>query len=815
MSRFATPNRTRPKVLAKSPPKPTLREPGYRYAGGTPVKGASIKGRHYNEVQSDGQRKRSPLTPRSPSPNSRTGSRDDITIESSVPPSTRKSFEKPKRNERSQRKDPLPNTVSRTISPLRVSRDGFSVNAEVVSIGSESFSRSQRSRPKSASSILSRNNGYGSSDNQSVSGNSVLSTRSTLSKTSAGATISAVSTGSLYHPLSQSSPPSHGIHNIQLTQKAFRSVRKACVRDAISQFLESEEEHQNTIHTKQYIQSIHRSLSVDSYELNPQNPPSYDTQMLKKQQRIIKMTESLRKSIQDELQSYPPKLEQQIQDIFFPSENMHDPKVVNLRTEIALILLDWKKNYLKETIQSLDKHYLKWETTKEKLMNLYHSYYNEHLPLFQLILQEKQEKHEELLQLKDYIEKHRLLPQNDLNKLLQSFPSHWFEENLLKEDIIENIYNIDIHDFKQYGHLNDLQKDLLHEAEYDDSQMMYGGGAISGIIDGNSLSPTSYHQQRNEIDDFVNNSVFLSPHLLQVSKTNEPKVSILGNDDSYYDNNYTDKHNPPQQQKNYKDNQDNYRSSNNNGRHESNDDNNGNNAAIPSNILAHSSYLPFMDDPNAFNPSYSNNQQMEEMKMSNLPSNRQPVAPKTPYQVSELNPALLAQTTSPPNNNVMKVNFNVIRVLGSENANTPYQRANENLDYSPLSLPYPTPQGTPQQPPAVMNPPSSQLPSSYIPTPSSLQYSASGFFGPSSPDKASRLRDISPLTQQFASSNLEDETVTSSTNASSYISAGSSTQMQQQQEKQKEVLKKKSLQAKLLKKYSPKRDSIHIPGEEK
>jgi hypothetical protein len=128
MSRFATPNKSRSTVLAKSPSVPVQREPGFRYGSGSTMPGASIKGRHMTEVVVDCVRKLSPnATSRYHGPTSTMVRDSTVVIEEShfLPLSTRIPFEKPEKEDRQlRRKDFTPLTSnrsrSRSGSPQRV-----------------------------------------------------------------------------------------------------------------------------------------------------------------------------------------------------------------------------------------------------------------------------------------------------------------------------------------------------------------------------------------------------------------------------------------------------------------------------------------------------------------------------------------------------------------------------------------------------------------------------------------------------------------------------------------------------------------------
>ena len=705
MPRFATPKKTRTTVLGRSPTRAVVGEPGHRYGKGSPVKGPSMKGRHYIDIRVDGQNRRSPTSPRSVSPASR-HSRDDITIESSVPPSTLRPFQKPRRSERAPRKDPIPvasSRGSRPGSPTRVhSRDGFSVNAEVISVGSESISRR-----RSGSSVNSRLNRdpFGSSDNQSVSGNTVASTasvRSTSSRFSQSGTISAVSTSSLFQPLAQSSPPAHGIHNIQLSHQAFRSVRKACVRDAISQFLENEDEYQQQTQKQQYFKTISRTNSLEDNELlqiggesNPSDDPDFYHK--KKHQRIMQMTEVLRDSIRNEIQSYPPKPSQQFSEIFFPSENTYDNRINEIRQEIGNILTDWKRQYMKEAIQTLDQHYGKWENIRNDVISRKKEYYHDKMLYFQDLTQQKQEKQKELIQLKRRAEELGL----NLSYLLGKFPKYWFNENSLRDDTDEDERLDPTFDLKE------LQSSLNRSAA------------------SNRTSSRKNHKNRNSngsnyeedsgsgIDeDYLSKSVFLSPHLLQVAK--QEKEMILGKD-------YQSATPLGTQQRNRNNSIDSVRFSDSSvferqhqsqspSRQNSSFFNNNNPNQLqqqrqappqadqsewPSTILGHSSYVSFMPDPV---------QGERDASPSPPPPPPPPAATSTnPYQVSEYNQMLQVPSSPRQSEKKNKIDFSVIRLLAEQSpppaAPAPQltqEQQYHQSQYTPHQLQPPIPPFTPE-----------------------------------------------------------------------------------------------------------------------
>jgi hypothetical protein len=739
--RFAGPKKSRQAVLGRSPGRPDIKEPGHRYGQGSPLRGASLKGRHYSDFRSNGQDRRSPLTPRSPSPANSRHSRDDITLESAVPPSTRKPFEKPKRNERSPRKETLPLDArslsgggSRSGTPTRViSRDGFSVNADFVSVTSESYGGGRGARSTSSVASNSRNNQtrtsgsagfFGSSDNQSVSGHSVMSGRSTSSRFSTSGTISQVSTSTLFHPLSQASPPSHGIHNIQLSQNAFRSVRKACVRDAISQFLEGEEIFQEDLeqsHQQQqyYNRSYSGSFSPTSQggnnnNNNTQGVEEQQSYNRRKHQRIMKMTEVLRDSIRNELQSYPFPVAENSHNIFFPSENMYDNNVITIRAEIASILSDWKKQYMKETLQVLDKYFQNWELNRNELIELKKDYYQGKIPYFQHIIETKAEKQRELIYLKRLAEEYGL----NVSPLLAKFPKHWFNENALRDTDDEEDRDMAY----QYYDLNELNNNL------ESSPQQRGRGRRGrknnrrkGSGRGEfSLSGDEYEDEDEDNHDYLSNSVFLSPHLLQVTRVNSSEA-VLGND--YYVENDMDQPLPNNNQisptkqlkspnssflmknsSSSKQQQQQQPSPSRSGKklnltdlrttsmeqQSQSQQSPRSHSQYPqpewsaTDMLQHSAFVPYMNtnpDQVIFSPNQSNNNNnngqfsFEETKtpqskeqLPQLPQQFPPSVPSTPYQVSHYNQMLSAPSPKDPlkESDKLKINYNVIRVLAAQ-----------------------------------------------------------------------------------------------------------------------------------------------------
>jgi hypothetical protein len=753
--RFAGPKKSRQAVLGRSPGRPDIKEPGHRYGQGSPLRGASLKGRHYSDFRSDGQDRRSPLTPRSPSPANSRHSRDDITLESAVPPSTRKPFEKPKRNERSPRKETLPLDArslsgggSRSGTPTRViSRDGFSVNADFVSVTSESYGGGGRgARSTSSLASNSRNNQtrsgggsgfFGSSDNQSVSGHSVMSGRSTSSRFSTSGTISQVSTSTLFHPLSQASPPSHGIHNIQLSQNAFRSVRKACVRDAISQFLEGEEIFQEDLEQSQQQQQYYNRSYSGSFSPTSQGgngttgveeQQSYNR---RKHQRIMKMTEVLRDSIRNELQSYPFPVAENSHNIFFPSENMYDNNVITIRAEIASILSDWKRQYMKETLQVLDKDFQKWELNRNELIELKKDYYQGKIPYFQHIIETKAEKQRELIYLKRLAEEYGL----NVSPLLAKFPKHWFNENALRDTDDEEDRDMAY----QYYDLNELNNNL----ESSPQQRGRGRGRKNNRRKGGE-SGDEYESEDEDNHDYLSNSVFLSPHLLQVTRGNSSEA-VLGND--YYIENDMDQPLPNNNQisptkqlkspnssflmKNItsKQQQQQQPSPSRSGKklnltdlrttsmeqQSQSQSSPRSHSQYPqpewsaTDMLQHSAFVPYMNtnpDQVIFSPNQSNNNNnsnqfsFEETKTSqSRPSQEQlqqfpPSVPSTPYQVSHYNQMLSAPSPkdSLKESDKLKINYNVIRVLAAQQ---PLPPPPSNLVHSSSSQ---------SQPPSLQSP---------------------------------------------------------------------------------------------------------------
>lgn len=429
MSRFATPNRTRPTSVAKSPKAPPLNEPGFRYTKGITLAGPSMKGQHYvNDVIIDGMSTRSPTSPGRRS----NSTKDDATVSTH---STMKKYEKPQRQDRQNKvKDSTP-LRSRSNSPNTNARDNINVNSEVISVMSESVSGTRRSRSVSPSRNGSNprtptnplwENQY-SATAGSISDTASVGGRSLSSKNSQTASISAISTSSLFHSLSQQTPPSHGIHNLQLSQKQFRSVRKTCVRDAITQFLQAEDQ-QNFLGEADL--EDFKTLSTSGGEEDHEKRAEELKAEYKRHEKILKMTDLLRNAILDEIQQYENV---DYDQLFFQSENLHMPVVNETREQLQRLLFQWREQYISEAITTLDRSFVNWQNLHQKRVD--------NSKLYQQLTEKRNSKEFARAKRKDQLTKLRDKATSlgiNVKELLSRFPAHWFHKeqtNIVQDSV--------------------------------------------------------------------------------------------------------------------------------------------------------------------------------------------------------------------------------------------------------------------------------------------------------------------------------------------------------------------------------------------
>lgn len=506
MSRFATPSRERPVVVANPPSIPVQREPGFRYGNGQALPGASFKGRHVVEVIVGGikihsptnSRPNSPLRGVSPGGTIRdfqsTHDLRSMADSQALPKSSTKPFVKPERSQRTytrynsstnvfspavQQQNMLTagrsinisgsNVNSRSGTPTRrLSRD-FSVNSEVISLA----------RPQSAQSVRSSSNKSVSSSVSSMTG---LSYGASVRSLSAGRNLRAMSpvqylSGGQHSSLSNanapihqslSSPRHHNSNNIssnntqasanklELSQSAYRSFRKACVRDAIHQFLQSEEVHREQVEDEAVLdnagvdESLHDLLDLsiaggaagvlghDEQGDNNRHMSSSRTMATskmamgkedrKKFRRLYKMINLLRQSIVDDLnlqsmnqnngsvsQQQQPLLPE---TLFFPSQHMQAVVVSNSRANLLQLVIDWRQQYSQTALGALDKYYATWITARSQRLQAQRSY--------QEILLQYRARSRQKEQLKQQIRE----LQQQANSLNLTLPRAWFPADL-------------------------------------------------------------------------------------------------------------------------------------------------------------------------------------------------------------------------------------------------------------------------------------------------------------------------------------------------------------------------------------------------
>lgn len=328
MSRFATPNRSRPLVVANSPSIPVQKEPGHRYANGIQLPGPSFKGRHVIEININGMRMHSPTRER-PTSAERTNSPGGTIRElqathkvasladsCSLPKPTTKPFVVPDRARRSSRPRTLSSSAlsdidltagksinrGRNETPTRrLSRD-FSINSEVVSV-------TGLPRSSSAQSVRSSSNRSVSSAVSSISGTAF---GSSVRSFSAGRTARSHSpiqylTGGQHSSLSNSNAHIHqslantkrtdqahqrNANKLELSQAAYRHFRKAVVRDAIHNFLQDEEVHREHLDIMAIgDDDVDESLQ-DLLDLSIAGPPALNNEMRPRSQNADSGEES-------------------------------------------------------------------------------------------------------------------------------------------------------------------------------------------------------------------------------------------------------------------------------------------------------------------------------------------------------------------------------------------------------------------------------------------------------------------------------------------------------------------------------------------
>lgn len=462
MSRFATPNRSRPTVVARAPSIPIQDEPGHRYARGFHLPGFSFKGRHVIEVRVDGVRMQSPSISRPATPergmSPAASFRDtanhsvmSLADSSHLPLSSTKPYIKPQRKDRNYyRANPLSESVQagtgltsqnisrRSLSPSpRLSRE-FSVNSEVISLSRPQSAQSVRSQRSSASSVSSiTNTAYGwgarSNSNRSVSSPVAYNVGRGSSLNDPEAHI--------HQSLSVKPGGSpHAANKLQLTHSAYKSYRKAAVRDAIHSFLQSEDDLRHG-RARADSSDLSQSPTQPPYQPPPsQQKPIQFKQLMdidgenndqldendvaigrgdrKKYQRLTKMIESLRQSIKDTLENGGNPQQLLAHEVFFHSQFMHSVVVAQLRSALLEVIQQWQGAYRQVAISALDRYVYTWMNARRSRLVAQRGY--------QQALAQAQQLQREKLQLQHQVAQLRLQAES----LGLTFPKQWLGVNI-------------------------------------------------------------------------------------------------------------------------------------------------------------------------------------------------------------------------------------------------------------------------------------------------------------------------------------------------------------------------------------------------
>ncbi len=412
-------------------------------------------------------------------------------------------------------------SVNRSVSPSGLATLGSSSNSVSGALGLplsssasvRSLSSSGTMRSSSAHSLYraaglippkERDRGYGGSSGSVAPGGglvaggegsvvSAMSKRSLtptrLTKTYSGSSVSGYS-ASMFQSLAEapvSSPA--GLHNLQLTQSAFKSVRKALVRNQLSEFLEHDEDDMlmnralhgrtnsagrsrtpngGTYDSGNVAESVDSPLNgvVDElldFDENDYQPSTAfgatlisangtgggtDAQStgsphrltaarkreLKKHHKIVKMTGILREAIMEEINMHKNTVPE---DLFFASEHTAGQSLVyTTRRELLSLIRDWQRTYLKEGVGSLDRYFIAYQDTKKRRNDVLHAYY-EAKKERERVLQERERLKCDMMA---FIERGTNSKEKgglglDFRSLLAKFPQEWFivDDELMRE----------------------------------------------------------------------------------------------------------------------------------------------------------------------------------------------------------------------------------------------------------------------------------------------------------------------------------------------------------------------------------------------
>lgn len=256
-----------------------------------------------------------------------------------------------------QLKGPLPPTPNK----VSVSREGqaLSINADVISVGDSRANSSRRSRANSNSNSNSNSNPLfpaqgdipgnyyaepsvrASSPRRSLSPSRSISTSSVVSYKSMN-TVSTMLTQSSLHTAVLAS------NNLQLSQKAYKELRKKHIRAGIQEFLAEAQSHSSLPDGPAWSPS-----------LSPGRPDG-------KKNRLNKLIANLRVALKDELSTHPHTLE----EVFFPAQHLYAENVVNLRAELLDIIQVFHRKLSKQILPTLDKYFQKHAAVQEEQARL-------------------------------------------------------------------------------------------------------------------------------------------------------------------------------------------------------------------------------------------------------------------------------------------------------------------------------------------------------------------------------------------------------------------------------------------------------------
>lgn len=360
MSRFASEIRERPTEVAVLPvyrKAELLQRTGFLYARGVNIKGANIRGvGHSRKLVADGETFTQKLASNNRRMSIQPMSRMDMSPlrferenraqkmkppipEQSKPlsrsPSPNKSF----RLVSSQNIDPMMLYRSRSTGSASIRSSSSAVSSVSRSVSPLHLARLSAGRKRrSGSSLpsyslhgddLSVANSYITGGPPSSRSRARMRSSSPDSQNFSSARSVSPSVRSMYRSLSTLSHPSHSIHNIQLSQSVFRSVRKEEIRESIEQFLESNSAVVDAIGD--------RSAGINAAQMDSEEKAE-GREYVKRSKRLYKMGGMMRSAVADELNMF---FDKSIEDMFFPSECLYSPTVRMGRETLAALISLW------------------------------------------------------------------------------------------------------------------------------------------------------------------------------------------------------------------------------------------------------------------------------------------------------------------------------------------------------------------------------------------------------------------------------------------------------------------------------------------